>query len=134
MNDYTGGLVEISGTKTWNDNNNRNKLRTQSIIIRLYADGEEIKMVTVTRETGWQYSFGMLPKYKDGKEIVYTISEDVVRGYTTTYNGYDVINTLNHTPPTHDDVALRYWMYALCASAVVMLAAAFGLRRRERKS
>ena len=134
VNDYTGGLVEISGTKTWNDNNNRNKLRTQSIIIRLYADGEEIKMVTVTRETGWQYSFGMLPKYKDGKEIVYTISEDVVRGYTTTYNGYDVINTLNHTPPTHDDVALRYWMYALCASAVVMLAAAFGLRRRERKS
>ena len=34
--------IDISGSKTWNDNNNQDGKRPGSITIRLYADGTEL--------------------------------------------------------------------------------------------
>ena len=42
----------------------------------------------------WTYVLNNLTKYKDGKEINYTIKEKQVDGYTTTYDGYNIINTM----------------------------------------
>ncbi|MBR3714862.1 MAG: Cna B-type domain-containing protein, partial [Clostridia bacterium] len=88
----------ISGGKTWDDANNQDGKRPASITINLLANGKEVAEVKVTAENGWKYSFNNLPKYEDGKLIVYTITEDAVAGYTTTINGYNVTNT--HTPET----------------------------------
>ena len=42
----------------------------------------------------WIYTLDNLPKYKNGKEINYTIKEKEVDGYTATYDGYNIINTM----------------------------------------
>lgn len=94
-NSYTPETVDISGSKTWNDNNNQDGKRPASITIRLYANGTELtdKVQTVTADNNWKWSFADLPKYAEGKLIAYTITEDSVDGYTSAVNGYDVTNT-----------------------------------------
>jgi len=41
----------------------------------------------------WLYITKDLDKYYKGQEIKYEIIEDEVGGYTTTYDGYNIINT-----------------------------------------
>ncbi len=92
-NTHTPEKISISGSKTWNDNNNQDGKRPESITVRLFADGTEVTSKTVTANDNWSWSFTGLDKYNSGTEIVYTISEDEVADYTTVVNGYDVINT-----------------------------------------
>lgn len=61
--------------------------------IGIRAGGEEVSVRTVTADDGWSWIFEDLPKYSEGKEIVYTITEDTVDDYTTSVEGFDVINT-----------------------------------------
>ena len=84
--------ISISGDKTWEDGHNAAGKRPESITINLLADGVKIDSRIVTAKDGWKWIFDNLPKYADGKEIVYTISEEEVIGYTSTIAGYDVIN------------------------------------------
>ncbi|MBE5814406.1 MAG: Cna B-type domain-containing protein [Clostridiales bacterium] len=96
-NTHTPETVSVSGSKTWNDLNNAELTRPESITIRLYANGTEVASRQVTAEDEWKWSFTDLPKYEEGKvgqEIRYTIVEDAVPGYTAAVNGYDVTNTL----------------------------------------
>lgn len=85
--------VDVSGDKTWSDSDNQDGKRPESITIRLYANGVEVAHKAVTAADNWHWDFSDLPRYEDGKEIVYTITEDPVEGYTSTVNGYDVTNT-----------------------------------------
>ncbi len=106
-NTHTPEKIDISGSKSWDDNNNQDGKRPDSITIRLYADGEEIKTATVTEAEGWAWSFTDLDKYSNGKEIVYTITEDTVAEYEATVNGYDVTNT--HVPETREITVTKTW-------------------------
>ncbi len=91
--------VSVSGSKTWDDEDNQDGKRPEEITIRLSADGYPVDSRTVTVENGWEWSFENLPKYEKGNEIVYTISEDEVTGYDTTNNGYlDYSVTNSYTP------------------------------------
>ncbi len=94
-NTYNPEQTTVSGGKIWNDANNQDGKRPTSITINLLANGVEVKEVKVTAENGWQFSFNNLPKYENGKLIVYTITEDAVEGYTTEINGFNVTNTYN---------------------------------------
>ena len=87
--------VNISGTKTWADNDNQDGARPDSITIRLMADGKEIQKqeVKADKDGNWTYAFNDLPKYANGQEITYTVSEDAVKDYTTTQKGNDFTNT-----------------------------------------
>ena len=89
-------FTSVSGTKTWDDADDQDGIRPDSIIINLLANGVEVDEVEVTAENGWQYSFENLPRFDGDKEIVYTISEDAVDGYETVIDGNNVTNT--HTP------------------------------------
>ena len=95
-NHHEPETTEISGIKTWNDNNNQDGIRPDSITVRLFADGTEVKSKTVTANDNWSWSFTDLDKYNSGTEIVYTISEDADDNYTTVVDGYNITNT--HTP------------------------------------
>ena len=95
-NHHTPEKVSVEGSKTWNDEENQDGKRPESITVRLFADGTEVTSKTVTANDNWKWSFTDLDKYNSGTEIVYTISEDTVADYTTVVNGYDVTNT--HTP------------------------------------
>ena len=106
-NTHTPETIDVSGSKTWNDAGNQDKVRPDKITIRLYADGKEIQHREVTASENWKWSFTDLPKYADGKEIAYTISEDPVDDYTTEVKGYDVINT--HKPAVVEIKGIKTW-------------------------
>ena len=99
-NTYTPETTEVSFTKTWDDNDNQDGHRPAEITIRLHADGVEVNSVKVTETEGWKGTFTNLPKYKDGKEIIYTVTEDATEDYTaiysTTRDDCDVVN--KYTP------------------------------------
>ena len=95
-NTHTPEKISISGSKTWDDADNQDGKRPESITVRLFADGTEVISKTVTANDNWSWSFTDLDKYNSGTEIVYTISEDTVADYTTVVDGYNITNT--HTP------------------------------------
>ncbi|MBE6883709.1 MAG: Cna B-type domain-containing protein, partial [Ruminococcaceae bacterium] len=108
--------IDIVGTKIWNDDNNRDGVRPESITINLLADGLEVaeQVVTEGEDGSWSYSFTGLQKTKDGVDIVYTITEDAVEGYTTSVEGnttsvegYTVTNT--HNPATTEITVEKVW-------------------------
>ena len=77
--------TEVTGSKIWNDLDNMYNTRPDSITVRLYADGAEYAVQTVTAASGWTYAFTGLPVHNaDGTEIRYTVTEDAVTGYDTT--------------------------------------------------
>ncbi|MBQ7848914.1 MAG: Cna B-type domain-containing protein, partial [Clostridia bacterium] len=92
VNTHENETIDLNGSKTWNDNEDAAGKRPESIVIRLWRDGKEAARKTVTAADNWTWSFTDLPKYEAGKEIVYTITEDAVDGYTSTVMGYDVTN------------------------------------------
>lgn len=106
-NSHTPETITISGSKTWNDNNNQDGKRPSSITIRLYANGVEQKDKEVTADDDWKWSFAGLPKYKDGLEINYTITEDAVEDYTPTYTDFNVTNT--YTPEQTRVTVKKAW-------------------------
>ena len=86
------GKTEVSGTKTWLDDESEN--RPGAITVNLLANGEKTdKTVEVTAESEWEYEFTDLDQYDDeGKEIVYTIDEEVVAGYEKSIDNHDLTN------------------------------------------
>ena len=91
-------MTEVVVKKVWDDKENKDGLRPEKISIRLLADGQEVAVKEITATDNWQASFTDLPEYKDGKKIVYTITEDPVAGYTSKIDGFTVTN--RHIPPT----------------------------------
>lgn len=109
-NTHTPETVDISGTKTWNDASDQDGIRPSSITVNLIADGTTVvDTLTVTPGSGgnWTYSFTGLDKYKDGNLITYTVEEEAVADYTTTYSGYNIINT--HTPEETEITVKKVW-------------------------
>ena len=92
-NKHTPGVTAVCGVKTWDDNDDQDGVRPKSITVDLLADGEKIQSKTVTAADGWRYSFEDLPQFKDGKKIIYTVSEQPVDGYKTTIDGTAITNT-----------------------------------------
>ena len=93
-NSHTPELTNISGEKIWDDGNNQDGKRPESITVNLFANGEKIdsKAVKADAEGNWKYSFKNLPKYADGQLISYTVTEDAVPEYTTEISGTTIIN------------------------------------------
>ena len=106
-NSHKPETIDIEGTKTWDDNDNQDGKRPDKITVRLLANGTETATKTVTKLENWKYSFTDLPKYSDGQEIKYTITEDSVEGYTAAPDGYDIINT--HVPEVTDVKVTKIW-------------------------
>ena len=61
----------------------------------------------MTEATEWKYAFNDLDKYEAGKEIKYTVTEDVVKGYSTEYDGNDIINS--YTPGETSRTVTKIW-------------------------
>ena len=103
-NNHTPATVKVSGTKTWNDNNNQDGIRPSSITVNLLANGQQVASKTVSASDNWQYSFDNLAAYANGKKITYTVTENAVAGYTSTVDGYNITNTHNPTTPKKPQV------------------------------
>ena len=101
-NSYKPTQIAVKGTAIWSDAENQDKVRPSKITVRLLADGKPIKELVVSEENGWQYNFSDLPKYKDGKEIVYSVAADSVDGYKLEINGTQL--TFSHVPAKKESV------------------------------
>ena len=101
-NSYKPTQIAVKGTAVWSDAENQDKVRPSKVTVRLLADGKPIKEEVVSEENGWQYDFSDLPKYKDGKEIVYSVAADPLDGYKLEINGTQL--TFSHIPAKKDAV------------------------------
>ena len=60
----------------------------EQVIVKLFADGVDTgKTLTLKKSENWKGKFTNLDKYKNGKEIVYTIKEAKVEGYESKIEG-----------------------------------------------
>ena len=55
----------------------------------------------------WKYSFTNLPEFENGKKISYTVTEDQVKDYSTTVNGYNLTNS--YTPAKTSVSVTKAW-------------------------
>ena len=114
------GKLDIPVTKTW--------LGTPaaSVTIKLYADGAEKETVTLTATDNWTHTFTNLEKYAaDGHEIVYTVDETPVAGYTkdisgTAATGFTIKNT---NTATINIPVTKTWVGTAGTSATIKLLA-----------
>jgi hypothetical protein len=105
--------TQLSVTKVWDDENDKNHNRPETIALALYGTvGEETSsvgdVVKISAEDKWEYTFTDLPvKNADGETITYSVKE-VLPGqshyaYTATYtysaDGKSVTITNVNTPP-----------------------------------
>ena len=93
-------VTEKTVTKIWDDFNNQNTTRPESIQVQLKQDGENYgnPVTLASDENGnWLYKWTNLPKYDlSGKEYEYTVEEIEVPGYTADYSEdtFTITNTL----------------------------------------
>ncbi len=97
--------TEITVTKIWEDNNNQDGIRPESITVKL-SNGDT---VTLTEKDNWTKTITGLQKYENGKEIVYTVVEFEVDGYETTYSEDTLTITNTHTPEETTITVEKVW-------------------------
>ena len=80
--------MNIHVTKVWDDEDNNDGYRPDAITVKLYADGALYGEKTITPDENdvWETTFENLPVYKKGETISYTVEEDAIDEYTTTYS------------------------------------------------
>ncbi len=106
-NTHVPEIINLSGTKTWDDNNNQDGIRSDSSTVNLLANGTKVASQEVTADTNWTYTFLNLAKYANGSAITYAVTEDSVDNYTATINGYDITN--NYTPDKTSLTVTKVW-------------------------
>ena len=127
INHYTPAKTSIDVTKKWTDSGNKAGARPSKVTIYLLANGEKTgDELILTKENNWTGSFEDLPVKKDGKTIVYTISEKAVANYTAKItgnakDGFVVTNTHVSIPTTGDESNMTMYavLFSLGAMAVV---------------
>ena len=99
-NTYSPEQTSITVTKAWADNNDQDGLRPESVTVKLLADGQETnKTLTLSSDNNWQGTFSGLDKYREGKEISYSVAEVSVTGYETEISGSSSTGfTITNTP------------------------------------
>ena len=98
-NTHAVATTVVSGSKSWDDNDDQDGARPSAVTVNLLADGVKVASRTVDARSGWKYSFADLPVFKagaSGQKVVYTVTEDAVKDYVSTVSGFDVTNT--HKP------------------------------------
>lgn len=95
--------VQISGSKTWLDNQDAAQKRPSSITIELYQNSKKVQSKKVSESDNWKYTF-TLPKYdSEGNEYKYTLKEAPVEGYQTIQTGNDFTNVYK---PVENQIAV----------------------------
>lgn len=72
-NTHTPETIDIKIEKVWYDEDP--SLRPASIKVDLLADGDPVESVELSEKTGWKAVFEGMPKYSNGQEIIYEVSE-----------------------------------------------------------
>ncbi|MBQ5415123.1 MAG: Cna B-type domain-containing protein, partial [Firmicutes bacterium] len=134
-NDRTEETVSIPVEKRWE------RKAGKSVTVKLLADGDVVREITLSASNNWKHVFADLPKHdsSDGHEIIYTVSEDEVAGYTTAISGdaaAGFVITNKETPPPppdtgdHSDALLYFGMMFVSVMGIIL--ALTGKRKKIR--
>ena len=126
INTHKTETTSVSGTKTWNDNNNQDGVRPDSITVELLKTvngtttsmGENYKQVLTGNKL--DYSWSNLPVYEAGKRITYTVKEAGEKDgkivgkngekYTVEYDSTGMNITNTYTPKTTSVSGTKTWV------------------------
>ena len=108
-NSYSPETVDVKATKNWDDANNQYGKRPTKITINLLADGKKVdsKEIQAAADGTWTATFEKLAKYKAGKEIKYTITEEAVAEYEATITDFTITN--KYAPKEIDYKVTKVW-------------------------
>ena len=107
--------LAVTVTKVWDDFNDNDGFRPDSVTVTLLADGEPTgKTLVLSEANQWTGSFTELDAYADGEEIVYTVTENKVNKYTTVITNAqdsttDFIITNSHVPEMMSIPVVKRW-------------------------
>ena len=126
-NSHTTGKTSVTVTKAWEDGNNQDGIRPDSVIVNLLANGKAVSQTGITasvelnEKNEWTYTWSGLNQKEAGKDIEYTVEEtkagvitgtdgpgtykDEVSGDAT--KGFTVKNT--HTPEKTSATVIKVW-------------------------
>ncbi len=146
--------TEVGVEKIWKDENSADGKRPEEITVHLYKNGKLFQTRKISGKDGWKVVFKDLDKYEDDKEILYTIKEEKVEGYTgevsgNAKDGFVLTNTRKpetppetppgtpseepkkpQTPSTGDNISLIH--YAMLVLSIISLAYIFRKRKINR--
>ncbi|MBQ9252486.1 MAG: Cna B-type domain-containing protein [Clostridia bacterium] len=102
-NHHTPAVTSVSVEKRWEDDDNRDAIRPESVTAVL-SNG---MTAVLNEENGWTATIANLPAYENGQEIAYTWTEETVEGYELRVDGNQLINT--HRPATTSLSIRKEW-------------------------
>lgn len=113
-NKYSPATVDVTIVKKWNDDNDRDGMRPESVDIVLNGSDGKLYTGTLSTENGYTCVFQSVPKYHDGGTLInYTIAEEKIPGYTTTIakdaSGYKFTLTNAKTIDTVAKTISKVW-------------------------
>ncbi len=102
-----GGSVKLVVKKNWDDSNNSDGIRPDSVNVKLYRNGSDMqKDQTLSAANNWTVEFNDLPKEDDlGEKYEYEVKEDstsVVNGNAKT--GYEIAYDVKESTDKSSDI------------------------------
>lgn len=103
----------ITAEKVWDDADDQDGKRPESVTIRLLKNNIEYARKVVTEEDDWTAEFISLPKYSNGKLITWTVVEDTVSNYNMSLpvgdaqHGFTITNS--YTPGKINVTVVKVW-------------------------
>lgn len=125
-NTHTPETTTAKVTKVWNDSNNQDGIRPESITVQLQSTigeekanvGEPVE-ITPNEDGKWEYEFTGLTKYANGELIKYSVEETTLNSekYQVSYetefvieeNITTIVVTNTHTPETTSIKVTKQW-------------------------
>ncbi len=117
-NNKAGATTNISVEKKWNDSENLNSIRPESITVQLKQDNSNFgEPVTLNSANGWKHTWTEIPRLKPDNETEtykYSVEEiNVPTGYTVSYDNNDGIDsgqiTITNTLKTTNIPVEKKW-------------------------
>ena len=140
-NTHEPGTLEIPVAKIWEDKNDKLNKRPDNITIHLFADGEDTgETLVLDEDSDWEGAFYDLDQYKGDNKIKYTITEDDVRGYTSSVTGsaeegFEVTNKLiTDAPKTGDGTNVIKYFCLILISVMGIICMLAKPKRRKAKA
>ena len=84
------GSADIKVSGSWDDGNDKDGTRPESVTVALYANGKDTGLQIVLREENdWSGTFEDVALYKGSQRQAYSIVEEKLEGYTGSISGSD---------------------------------------------
>ena len=129
--------TDITVTKVWDDQNDKDGLRPKNVTVQLYANGQpQGDPVVLSGDNQWTYTWKELSTFIEGESVTYTADElQVPQGYTKSVKEEGTTITITNThkpekPRTGDSNDLGLWA-GLGSLSLISLGYILFRRRRE---